>query len=849
MTGERWQEIRNVLETALQMDSEKRRAYLDQVCALDQSLRGEVESLLAADKQAQTSFLQSPPLTTRLEKGTRLGDYEIQSLVGAGGMGEVYRARDLRLRRDVAVKVLPAVVSSNPERLRRFEQEARAAAALNHPNILAVHQLGTYAGTSYMVSELLEGETLREQIRRGRVAALRVIDYGVQIAHGLAAAHEKGIVHRDLKPENLYLTKDGRVKILDFGLAKLTQSQAGSEHSAPTIGGETEPGLVMGTVGYMSPEQVRGQASDHRADTFAFGAILYEMLTSQRAFQKPTSLETMAAILNEDPHGISQITPGLPPALQRIVHRCLEKNPEQRFQSASDLAFALEALSGSGASPANPDTSREKSPRITAWIVIGAVAAVLVAGLTVTWPMFRSQPQTVHSIAVLPFASPGQDAGAEDLSDGVTEAIIDALSQMPDMKVMARGSVFRYKHKEVDPQQAGRDMKVDAVLTGQITRRGNDLLVSTELEKVEDGTHLWGAQYNRNAASILALQQEIASDISQRLQPRLSSGQKQKISRLPTDNLEAYQLYVKGRYFFDRWNEGGRKKALEYFEQAVTRDPGFAAAFAGLADTYSLRGFFGEATNLEESAKGMAAARKALALDNSLAEAHASLGLALLLDLQWTEAEKQLRQAISLNANSSICHSYYAWYLVFAGRGKEAFPEMETAQVLDPLSSIPYATAGDVYYFARDFDGAILQLQKAIEFDPSNPDPHKTFGDTYLEKHMCSEATKEYAISEELLGNSQNAVALTKAFESSGCHGMLRKQLEFYSDPSNPDYYPMSAGITAVLLGEKDQGFEFLEKAFEAKQGIIWLKAEPELDGVRSDPRYADLLRRVGLPQ
>jgi serine/threonine protein kinase/Tol biopolymer transport system component len=344
MTGERWQEIKTVLEAALQMDSAERRAYLDRVDCSDQSLRREVESLLAADKQAQTDFLQSPHLTTRLEKGTRLGDYEIQSLLGAGGMGEVYRARDLRLRRDVAVKVLPAVVSSDPERLRRFEQEATAAAALNHPNILAVYQMGTYQGAPYLVSELLEGETLREPIRRGRLAVLKAADYTTQIARGLAAAHEKGIVHRDLKPENLFLTKDGRVKILDFGLAKLTPAQAGAEHSAPTIGGETEPGLVMGTVGYMAPEQVRGHAADFRADIFAFGTILYEMLTGMRAFQKPTSPETMSAILNEDPPGISQVVPNAPPALQRIVRRCLEKNPEQRFQSASDLAFALEAL-------------------------------------------------------------------------------------------------------------------------------------------------------------------------------------------------------------------------------------------------------------------------------------------------------------------------------------------------------------------------------------------------------------------------------------------------------------------------------------------------------------------------
>ena len=350
MTPERWQQIRDVLEKALELAPGERSAFLNSACSSDQSLRQEVETLLASSDDVRSSFLQSSTLRVTLTPGTKLGDYEVKSLLGSGGMGEVYRARDSRLGRDVAIKVLPSFLSADSDRLRRFEQEARAAAALNHPNILAVHQMGTYEGAPYLVSELLEGETLREQIKRGRLSVRKAIDYGVQIARGLAAAHEKGIVHRDLKPENLFVTKDGRVKILDFGLAKLTQPQSGSEHAALTLTKGTEAGVVMGTVGYMSPEQVRGQTADHRADIFAFGAILYEMLAGKRAFQKPTSAETMTAILNEDPPGISQVTTNIPPALQRVVHRCLEKNPEQRFQSASDLAFALDALSESAGS-------------------------------------------------------------------------------------------------------------------------------------------------------------------------------------------------------------------------------------------------------------------------------------------------------------------------------------------------------------------------------------------------------------------------------------------------------------------------------------------------------------------
>jgi serine/threonine protein kinase len=394
MTPERWQEIKGVLDQALELKPGDRTAFLDRSCARDSFLRKEVEVLLAGDEQVRSSFLQSSPWAhLTLAEGTRLGDYEVQTVLGSGGMGEVYRARDLRLGREVAVKVLPSLVSSDHDRLRRFEQEARAAAALNHPNILAVFQMGTYQGTPYLVSELLEGETLREQIKRGPLPLRKVIDYAVQTVRGLAVAHEKGIVHRDLKPENLFVTKDGRVKILDFGLAKLTQPQARSEHSAITLDDGTEPGTVIGTAGYMSPEQVRGKTTDHRSDVFAFGAILYEMLAGKRAFQGETSADTMSAILNADPPEISQVVPNLPTALQRIVHRCLEKNAEKRFQSASDLVFALEAFSDSGArSSADLAASgvRKINPRQI--LVLGVVLSGVITLIISMWRALSPLP-------------------------------------------------------------------------------------------------------------------------------------------------------------------------------------------------------------------------------------------------------------------------------------------------------------------------------------------------------------------------------------------------------------------------------------------------------------------------
>jgi|HubBroStandDraft_5_1064220.scaffolds.fasta_scaffold03181_3 serine/threonine protein kinase len=442
MTPERWQQVRSVLEKALELAPGQRSAYLNQACPSDSSLRQEVETLLASSDHVRSNFLHSAPASVALTPGDKLGEYEIVGLLGSGGMGEVYRARDARLDREVAIKVLPVFFAADSDRLRRFEQEARAAAALNHPNILAVFQMGTHEGAPYLVSELLEGEALRDQLKRGRLVMRKAIDYGVQIARGLAAAHEKGIVHRDLKPENLFVTKDGRVKILDFGLAKLMQRRPSSDPSAPTFAAETEAGAVMGTVGYMAPEQVRGDAADHRADIFAFGAILYEMLAGKRAFQKPTSPETMTAILNEDPAAISQVTTNIAPALQRVVHRCLEKNPEQRFQSASDLAFALDALSEtSGASGVTLNKESRKISKL--WVVAAVLVAAVAAGL---WLRFRTtpRPEPKHELAERQLTAnpPENSISSQAISrDGKYLAYTDFLSKNLHLLAIDSGEI------------------------------------------------------------------------------------------------------------------------------------------------------------------------------------------------------------------------------------------------------------------------------------------------------------------------------------------------------------------------------------------------------------------------
>ncbi len=755
-----------------------------------------------------------------LPAGSRLGPYEIVSPIGAGGMGEVYRAKDARLGREVAVKVIPERLASDPDLLSRFEREARAVAALSHPNIVTIHDVGRDREVSYAVTELLEGDTLRVRIAQSPFAWQKAVGIAVSVADALAAAHSRGIIHRDVKADNVFLTSDGRVKLLDFGLARWKSPLLDApETSVPTAVGATEPGIAMGTVGYMSPEQVRGEPADVASDIFSLGCLLYELVAGRPPFPGRTGAEIMASTLRDEAPDLSESSPDSPPELSLIIAHCLEKNPEERFQSARDLAFDLRAVL---AASAGRRTSSGKGR--------GAI----------------------DSLAVLPFANASGDADAEYLSDGLTETIIGKLSRLPNLRVMARSTVFRFKGKDVDPLAAGRELNVRALLTGRLLKRGESLVVRSELVDLADGSQLWAGQYSQPLSEIVRLEEEIAGQIAENLRPRLTGEQKERVGRRYTESAEAYRLYLQGRFFWNKRTADGLRRGIEYFRQAIEADPSYALAYVGLADAYDVLGFYTVLAPREAFPKAKAAALRALEIDPELAEARASLAYAThYFDWNWAGAEEEYQRAFALNANYPVTHLWHVNLLATMGRFEEALAESRRAQDLDPLSLIFSLVQSWVYYYARRYDEAIAQIQKSLEMDPTFVVSHWYLGFCYERKGMEQEALSEVQEAVRLSGGDPLYLAALGRVQATFGRTAEAEATLALLDEMGSTRYVSSYYVAAIpaALGDRDRAFARLEKAVEERShGLTFLLVDPGVDPLRSDPRFDDLLRRVGLP-
>ncbi len=753
-----------------------------------------------------------------LKEGTRLGPYEILAPLGAGGMGEVYRARDTRLDREVAIKVLPERLAADANALSRFEREAKAVAALSHPNILAIHDFGEDHGIRFAVTELLDGETLRERIARERLGWRKAVEIGIAVTDGLSAAHAKGIVHRDLKPENVFVTSAGLVKILDFGLARLEERPMGGATSSPTGSMQTEAGTVLGTVGYMSPEQVRLEAVDARSDIFSFGCLLFEMLSGRRAFEGNSSGETLASILRDHPPEIATFGVALPTPLQRVVSRCLEKNREERFQSARDLAFHLkEVTSGSiGA----PSSSGKHGPAI-------------------------------ESIAVLPFANASPDPDTEYLSDGIAESIINSLSRLPNLRVMARTTLSRYKGREIDPQTVGSELKVRAVLTGRVFHRGDNLVIKTELVDARDGSQIWGENYNRKFADILAIEDEISREISEKLRVKVTGENEQLLAHRATESPEAHRLYLKGLFYWNKRTADGLRKGIELFKEAIEVDPEYALAYAGIAHSYNQLGFYQYLEPQEAFPRAKAAATRALELDASLGEARTVLAVVRFwYDWDWSGAEEEFHRAIAASPDFVHVHHFYGIFLTSRERFQDGLVELHRAEALDPLSLPARASLGWCFFLARRYDEAIAELEKVLEMDSNFAVAHHLLSLNYFAKRMWTEATRFGARAAELSGRDPTRLSSFGAcLAASGRRDEAEAILAELAALA-PRRYVSSLDIAyiQVALGRTDLAFKWLDKAVaERTPFLALLRVDPRADPLRADPRFADLLKRIGL--
>ena len=819
-----------------------------------------------------------------LKQTTTISHYRILSELGAGGMGEVYLAEDTRLNRKVALKILPADVAANEDRMRRFVQEAKAASALNHPNIITIYEIDQVDSVYFIASEFIDGQTLRKRMRNESLKLGQALDLAVQIAGALSEAHAAGIIHRDIKPDNIMLRRDGIVKVLDFGLAKLTerpQSQVVDPDAPTRAAVKTEAGLVMGTAIYMSPEQARGLTLDARTDIFSLGVVLYETMAGCLPFNGKSTTEVLAEIISEhEPPPLARYSRDVPAELERIISKALRKDRDERYQTIKDLLLDLQSLKQelefekklerstsqksesftanreqTTTSAGHTKSGIRKSPKVIerkTWTIL--IAAVLVLAAVIGAYLYFGRTRrggAIESIAVLPLVNASNNPDTDYLSDGISESLINSLSQLPGVKVIASTSSLRYKGKEVDPKEVARTLGVEAILTGRVSQRDDNLLINVELIRAEDKTQIWGEQYDRKTTDLLTVQREIAREITSNLRLKLSGSEEGRVTRHYTENPEAYQLYLKGRFYWNKRTGDGARKAIEYFQQAIEIDPNYALAYAGLADAYQLLNLFADASPQEAFTKAKTAAKRALEIDETLAEAHTSLAQALFFyDRNYPEAQREYQRAIQLNPNYATTHQWYGvTYLAKMGRFDEAIAELKRAQELDPLSLPINADFGNTYIQARQYDKAIEQLRKTLEMDQSFYFAHALLGMAYQMKGDFQNAIAEYQQARRLNDDPFVLALLGNIYAVSGRKDEALKILDQLKQLSTQRFvYAYGIALVYVGLGDKDQAFQWLEKSFQDHEARInRLKVDPLFDSVRSDARYADLIHRIGL--
>jgi serine/threonine-protein kinase len=783
--------------------------------------------------------------------------YRILEKLGAGGMGEVYLAEDLTLKRRVAIKFIQPRAAADPEAGERLLREARAAARLDHPNICAIHEVAEDGGRSFIVMQYLEGETLDRRIRARTLDLDQAIAIGTQVADALRDAHAHGIIHRDIKPSNIIVTPRGQAKVMDFGLARVA---AASQPDAETEGPLTASDAVIGTVPYMSPEQVKGDRLDARSDIFSFGATLYEAVTGRRPFAGESPAATASAILTSDPAPLARYSPSVPDELQRIVRKCLDKDRGRRYQSAADLVVDLEHLRRGPQSPSGSMAGTGPAPRVvtrsarTYFAAAAGVAAVLLAG-SYFW-LGRPQPATpngvIGAIAVLPFANSSGDQDAEYLSDGISESLINHFSRVPNLRVMARTTVFRYKGRDLDPQAVGRELAVDGVVTGKVLRQGKTLAIQADLVRVADGAQIWGDRFDRPLTDVLAVQDEIAGQIADRLRVRLSAAERHRITKRHTNNAEAYDAYLKGRYFYGKLTEESLDRSITYFQQAIAIDPNYALAYAGLADTYSrLGGVFGFRSPRETLAAGQQYVTRALAHDPDLPEAHTTLA-AYKLQFEWNfaEAERELKRAIDLNPNDSASYQIYGSYYQTLGQLDDALRMRELSRQLDPLSPTATANVGYPHYYAGRYDEAVTHFKKALELDANYYWSNLWIGQAYLQMGRHEDAIREIDHALRLSGGDTRPKAtLGHAFAVAGRRADAIRTLADLEALSRGKYVsPYFLALIHVGLRQDEQALAALEAALaERHPYLILLKVEPVFNRLRSQPRFIALMNRIGL--